>query len=389
VDDLTAINDIYTHYVLETHVTFDLEPMEMTARREWFSHYSDTGPHRLFVGEEDGRLIGFASSSPFKSRPGYATSVETSIYLEPEAVGKGAGARLYEELFDAIEGEDLHRAYAASRSRIRPRSACTSGSGSSAWPCSQSRAGSSASTGTWRGSKSHSRSEPEPARAELTRARIIFVVYSIWNMSETEPEISPLALSILQLLDERPMHPYELASTMRNRHQDEFIRLNFGSLYHTVESLERNGWIVPAEREREGGRPERTIYRLTKTGREVLVRVVGDILAHPRHEYPHFAAGLMFMHHLGAAEAASHLANRALGLKATTEKLSRIVAELRAEGLSRLALIELEHKIAMLDSERRWVSNLEREIREGKLEWRVGNDPDLVALRRRHGSRTH
>ncbi len=112
VDDLTAINDIYTHYVLETHVTFDLEPMEMTARREWFSHYSDTGPYRLFVGEEDGRLIGFASSSPFKSRPGYATSVETSIYLEPEAVGKGAGTRLYEELFDAIEGEDLHRAYA-------------------------------------------------------------------------------------------------------------------------------------------------------------------------------------------------------------------------------------------------------------------------------------
>jgi phosphinothricin acetyltransferase len=112
VDDLAAINDIYNHYVLESHVTFDLEPMAMTARRVWFSHYSDTGPHRLFVGEEDGRLIGFASSSPFKSRPGYATSVETSIYLEPEAVGKGAGARLYEKLFDAIEGEDLHRAYA-------------------------------------------------------------------------------------------------------------------------------------------------------------------------------------------------------------------------------------------------------------------------------------
>src|SRR5213594_2000922 len=138
-------------------------------------------------------------------------------------------------------------------------------------------------------------------------------------MSEASIDISPLALSILQLLDERPMHPYELASTMRNRHQDEFIRLNFGSLYHTVEVLERNGWIVTSEREREGGRPERTVYKLTKPGREVLVRVVGDILAHPRREYPHFAAGLMFMHHIDKTQAAENLKNRASALKATSE----------------------------------------------------------------------
>jgi len=208
-------------------------------------------------------------------------------------------------------------------------------------------------------------------------------------MAEPEIDISPLALSILQLLDERPMHPYELASTMRDRHQDEFIRLNFGSLYHTVDVLERSGWIVPTEREKEGGRPERTVYNLTRPGRDVLVKVVGDILAHPRREYPHFAAGLMFMHHLGASESAGHLADRAVALKATIEKLNVIMAEVREQGVTRLALIELEHKIAMLDAERRWVINLEREIKEGKLEWKVGRDPDLVRLRRRHGARTH
>src|SRR5438128_5840912 len=122
----------------------------------------------------------------------------------------------------------------------------------------------------------------------------------------TEDEISPLALSILQLLEERPMHPYELASIMRDRPMDEFIRLNFGSLYHTVDVLERNGWIVPTEREKEGNRPERTIYRLTPTGREVLVQVVGDILAQPRREYPHFAAGLMFMHPRTAEQTSGH-----------------------------------------------------------------------------------
>ncbi|OLC20745.1 MAG: hypothetical protein AUH80_02215 [Chloroflexi bacterium 13_1_40CM_4_65_16] len=208
-------------------------------------------------------------------------------------------------------------------------------------------------------------------------------------MRELEAEVSPLALSILQLLDERPMHPYELASTMRDRHHDEFIRLNFGSLYHTVEVLERNGWIVPTEREKEGRRPERTIYRLTKSGREVLVGVVSDILARPRREYPHFAAGLMFMHHLSASEAAEHLRNRTLALKATTEKLNGILAEVRAQGVSRLALIELEHKIAMLDAERRWVTNLEKEINDGRLEWNVGIDPDYEKLRRKHGSRAH
>ena len=208
-------------------------------------------------------------------------------------------------------------------------------------------------------------------------------------MPEPESEISPLALSILQLLDERPMHPYELAATMRERHQDEFIRLNFGSLYHTVEVLERNRWIVPAEREKEGRRPERTVYRLTESGREVLVRVVGEILAHPRREYPHFAAGLMFMHHLAATSAAAHLRDRVVALKAKGENLNGIMAELRAAGVSRLALIELEHKIAMLDAERRWVSNVEKEINDGRLEWNVGIDPDHEKLRRKHGSGTH
>lgn len=203
------------------------------------------------------------------------------------------------------------------------------------------------------------------------------------------PEVSPLALCILELLDERPMHPYELASTMRERHHDEFIRLNFGSLYHTVELLERNGWIVSAEREKEGRRPERTIYKLTGPGRDAFLRVVSDIIAQPRREYPHFAAGLMFMHHLTSAKASQLLRDRALALEALTAKLSTILSELHARGLRRLAVIELEHKIAMLDAERKWVIGLEKEISEGKLEWKSGIASDAEGLRRRHVSSTH
>jgi phosphinothricin acetyltransferase len=110
--DLEAINDIYNHYVVESHFTFDLEPVEMEVRREWFSHYGTSGRYRLFVALDDEQMVGYASSSRFRPKPGYETSVETSIYLAPDAIGKGAGSKLYETLFKSLEGEDLHRAYA-------------------------------------------------------------------------------------------------------------------------------------------------------------------------------------------------------------------------------------------------------------------------------------
>jgi len=110
--DLKAVNDLYNLYVRETHYTFDLEPITMDARQEWFTHYATTGRHRLLVAVSGGRVIGYASSSRFRPKPGYDTSIETSVYLVPESVGRGAGSRLYEELFKCVEGEDLHRAYA-------------------------------------------------------------------------------------------------------------------------------------------------------------------------------------------------------------------------------------------------------------------------------------
>ena len=216
--------------------------------------------------------------------------------------------------------------------------------------------------------------------------RILYFKY----MGELEVEVSsPLALSILELLDERPMHPYEMASTMRERHHDEFIRLNFGTLYHTVDVLERKSWIVSVEREKEGRRPERTIYKLTDSGRQVLTRTLGELLRKPMREYPQFAAGLMFMHHLEAADAAGHLNERASLLDSHVAKLEHVLAELRKQGLTRLSLIEIEHKIAMLDAERKWARKLEREIIEGKLEWKVGIHTGHETLRRSHGAGTH
>jgi phosphinothricin acetyltransferase len=110
--DLGAINDVYNHYVAETHITFDDEPLSMETRREWFTHYAPEGRHRLLVAVEGGEVVGYTTSSRFRPKPGYLTSVETSIFLGPDHVGKGAGSKLYAELFRSLAGQDVHRAYA-------------------------------------------------------------------------------------------------------------------------------------------------------------------------------------------------------------------------------------------------------------------------------------
>lgn len=110
--DLQILVDIYNHYVTETHITFDTEPFAVGARTQWFNQFSNTGPYRLLVAELESDVVGYAASMQFKSRPAYRTSVETTIYLQPAAVGRGLGQQLYSALLQQLENEPtVHRAY--------------------------------------------------------------------------------------------------------------------------------------------------------------------------------------------------------------------------------------------------------------------------------------
>lgn len=111
-EDLPELTDIYNYFIENTAITFDLQPFSLKARGEWFDHYNKNGRHLLLVAELEGKLVGYTSSSPFRPKDAYLTSVETSIYLAPGIQGKKIGTALYQYLFDALLGADVHKAYA-------------------------------------------------------------------------------------------------------------------------------------------------------------------------------------------------------------------------------------------------------------------------------------
>jgi phosphinothricin acetyltransferase len=109
VEDLPRLTEIYNHYVLHSPATFDLEPKSVDERREWFAPFADTGRYRLIVAEDAGSVVGYAGTMRWRAKPAYSGTVETTIYCAPGAVGRGIGIRLYETLFEALKGEDVHR----------------------------------------------------------------------------------------------------------------------------------------------------------------------------------------------------------------------------------------------------------------------------------------
>jgi phosphinothricin acetyltransferase len=107
--DLHRVTEIYNHYVVHTPVTFDIEPHSVEQRARWFEQFALQGRYRLLVAEDGDRIVGYAGTTRFRPKAAYETTVETTIYCDPAAVGKGIGSRLYEALFQALKGEDIHR----------------------------------------------------------------------------------------------------------------------------------------------------------------------------------------------------------------------------------------------------------------------------------------
>jgi DNA-binding PadR family transcriptional regulator len=197
---------------------------------------------------------------------------------------------------------------------------------------------------------------------------------------------NPLALAVLACLHERPMHPYEMASTMRERGKEHSIKLNYGSLYTVVDNLAKHGLIEAVEARREGRRPERTVYQLTDTGRVKLDAWMSELLSTPVKEYPQFEAALSLLPvlHPDTVLDLLRLRTRAVERQIAEERVMLEAA--KRAGLPRLLLIESEYSLAMRDAELAWVRDLAGELEAGTLEgldgWRkvieTGEMPDWV-----------
>ena len=110
--DLVRINEIYNVYIVDSPISFDLEPWDLERRLDWWEHYAETGPYRVLVAEVDDRVVGTAYSTRYREKAAYRSSVETTVVLDPDYVALGIGRRLLSLLLDAVRSEGIHRAYA-------------------------------------------------------------------------------------------------------------------------------------------------------------------------------------------------------------------------------------------------------------------------------------
>jgi DNA-binding PadR family transcriptional regulator len=179
---------------------------------------------------------------------------------------------------------------------------------------------------------------------------------------------NPLALAVLACLAERPMHPYEISSTLRTRGKENSIKLNYGSLYAVVEALQKHALVRARETSREGRRPERTVYEITPAGLEEFEDWLAELLSTPVRDFTSLEAGLSLMPGLPPAEVARLLAERAEKLRTELRVLDAMFAEAAELKLPEIFAVESRFRRAMLAAELDFVTSLSADIAAGTFQ---------------------
>jgi DNA-binding PadR family transcriptional regulator len=187
------------------------------------------------------------------------------------------------------------------------------------------------------------------------------------NRARTSNDV--IALTVLSLLSERPLHPYQIERVIRERHK-EWAMGKTRSLYHAVDRLVADGLIEPLETSREGRRPERTVYEITDLGREEQQAWLIDLFEEPVSEHPLFLIALSFLAYLPSPTALEALRVRAVALEGQIASVEVWIRALHQElRLPRPVTIETELFLALHRAELQWVRSIVAEIESGKLHW--------------------
>ena len=188
-------------------------------------------------------------------------------------------------------------------------------------------------------------------------------------MTMKETRRSALALAVLTLLSEEPMHPYRMQQLIKQRHKEAVINVRLrSSLYQTIDRLERAGLIAVQETEKAENRPERTIYRLTTDGALIARQWLREMLAHPVNEFPEFPAALSFIPLLPPHEVLALLTSRSEALETEIAEIDRKLATV-SFWLPRLFSLEVDYQRTMMATEQRWLRGVIAELESGELHW--------------------
>jgi DNA-binding PadR family transcriptional regulator len=190
------------------------------------------------------------------------------------------------------------------------------------------------------------------------------------------PVSNLLGLAVLGVLAQRPMHRYEIATTIREQGKDTDMAVKWGSLYTVVGALERHGLVEAVETTRAGARPERTVYRITAAGRAEMADWTRELLADLRSEQTRLTAGLSMLGALPPDEAIALLTDRLARLDALIADRREVLAGWRQQ-VSRLFLVETEYGLALQQAEADWLRALLADLGDDAF-------PDLAAWRAYH-----
>jgi len=180
---------------------------------------------------------------------------------------------------------------------------------------------------------------------------------------------NPIVIAVLGRLMEQPAHPYQLYTELRSRSEHLAGVVNRGTLYNVVAAIAEAGWASPEGPQRDGNRPERTVYALTPEGATELKSRLDTEIRTPGREFSAFLGAVSYLGALGQKGAAAALSERAAVLRERVDGDAQRLDEVHADGVPRLFVIEAEYALAQARSEIAWVESTVAEIRSGALAW--------------------
>ena len=193
---------------------------------------------------------------------------------------------------------------------------------------------------------------------------------------------SPLALAILGLLENGPLHPYGIQRLIKQWGKDQVVNVGQRtSLYRMIVRLEEAGLIAVGDTERDERYPERTTYQLTDAGRAASRGWLAEIVSTPRNEFPEFPAALSFLMLLTPEAAVQLFEERRDHLTLRTTQLEAdLASEYEGAPVPRVVLVETEYQRAITDAEVRWLDALLDDLRSGALTWEAALRPSQTSI---------